>query len=99
MEAQPLVAPIPPRNVWAPLRSLPGMARRSAGSVANGKSTTAGHRLSDRFLAGLQTAERVVFVSHVHPDPDSIGSMLGLAHLVESKLALPTVLTRDGPIS
>lgn len=75
------------------------MARRSAGPVANGKSTTAGQRHSDRFLAGLQTAERVVFVSHVHPDPDSIGSMLGLAHLVETKLALPTVLTRDGPIS
>ena len=33
------------------------------------------------------------------PDPDSLGSMFGLAHLVESKLNKPTVITRDGPIS
>lgn len=75
------------------------MARRSADpDSCNGKPTT-GLRRSDRFLAGLQTADRVVFVSHVHPDPDSLGSMLGLAHLVESRLGKPTVITRDGLIS
>lgn len=58
-----------------------------------------GLRRSDRFLAGLEEADRVVFVSHLHPDPDGLGSMLGLAHLVETKLELPTVLTQDGPIS
>jgi nanoRNase/pAp phosphatase (c-di-AMP/oligoRNAs hydrolase) len=77
------------------------MARRSADPDScngNGKPAT-GLRRSDRFLAGLQAADRVVFVSHVHPDPDSLGSMLGLAHLVESRLGKPTVLTRDGLIS
>jgi nanoRNase/pAp phosphatase (c-di-AMP/oligoRNAs hydrolase) len=56
-------------------------------------------RRSDRFLAGLRDARRVVFVSHLNPDPDSLGSMYGLAHLVESKLHKPTVMTRDGLIS
>lgn len=66
-------------------------------STLNGKLT--GLRRSDRFLAGLQDAPRVTFVSHVQPDPDSLGSMLGLAHLVETRLGLPTRMTRDGLIS
>jgi nanoRNase/pAp phosphatase (c-di-AMP/oligoRNAs hydrolase) len=41
----------------------------------------------------------VTFVTHVHPDPDGLGSMMGLAHLVESCLGKPTRLTRDGVIS
>ena len=65
----------------------------------NGKSGTVGLRPADRFLNGLRRYDRVVFVSHVHPDPDSLGSMLGLAHLVETRLEKPTILTRDGPIS
>ncbi len=69
------------------------MAQSSAGPVV------AGRRRSDRFLTTLQAAGRVVLVSHVHPDPDSLGSMLGLAHLVEAKLDKPVVLTRDGAIS
>ncbi|MBX9578781.1 MAG: DHH family phosphoesterase [Gemmataceae bacterium] len=77
------------------------MARRSADpdGGSNGKSGTIGLRRSDRFLSGLQAADRVVFVSHVQPDPDSLGSMLGLAHLVGQRLGKPTVLTRDGLIS
>lgn len=77
------------------------MARRSADpdSSAANKSGTIGLRRSDRFLSGLRTAQRVVFVSHVQPDPDSLGSMLGLAHLVEARLGKPTVITRDGLIS
>src|SRR4051812_47200901 len=55
-------------------------------------------RRSERFLAKLAEASRVTFISHVHPDPDSVGSMVGLAHLVESCLCKPTRLTRDGPI-
>src|SRR6266404_2569669 len=73
------------------------MARRSADNGTNGKVSYA--RRSDRFLAGLQEATSVTFVSHVHPDPDSLGSMLGLAHLVETCLEKPTRLTRDGLIS
>jgi nanoRNase/pAp phosphatase (c-di-AMP/oligoRNAs hydrolase) len=55
-------------------------------------------RRSDRFLAGLHNYKSVTFVSHIQPDPDSIGSMLGLSHLVESCLGMPTRLTRDGEI-
>jgi nanoRNase/pAp phosphatase (c-di-AMP/oligoRNAs hydrolase) len=73
------------------------MARRSADSGANGKVAAA--RRSDRFLAGLRDAASVTFVSHVHPDPDGLGSMMGLAHLVEVCLGKPTRLTRDGLIS
>ena len=73
------------------------MARKSAESGLNGKVTPT--RRSDRFLAGLKDAVSVTFVSHVHPDPDSLGSMMGLAHLVESCLGKHTRLTRDGLIS
>jgi nanoRNase/pAp phosphatase (c-di-AMP/oligoRNAs hydrolase) len=50
-------------------------------------------------LAGLHNASRVTFVAHIHPDPDAIGSMMGLAHLVETCLGKPTRLTRDGLIN
>lgn len=74
------------------------MARSSADIASrNGKSS--GTRRSDRFLSGLAHAPRVTFVSHVQPDPDSLGSMLGLAHLIEHHLGVPTRLTRDGLIS
>ncbi|HYH68234.1 MAG TPA: DHH family phosphoesterase, partial [Urbifossiella sp.] len=75
------------------------MARSSADPEGVTRSGTVGIRRSHRFLSGLKTAERVVFVSHVQPDPDSLGSMLGLAHLVEQKLGKPTLVTRDGLIS
>src|SRR6476660_3746275 len=75
------------------------MARLSADldTLLNDKLT--GLRRSDRFLAGLMDAPRVTFVSHVQPYPDSLGSMLGLAHLVECKLGRPTRITRDGLIN
>ncbi len=75
------------------------MARRSAEFAANGNGKEPPPRRSDRFLSGLKDADSVTFVSHVHPDPDSLGSMMGLAHLVETCLDKPTRLTRDGLIS
>jgi nanoRNase/pAp phosphatase (c-di-AMP/oligoRNAs hydrolase) len=75
------------------------MSRRIVAPSRSGRSLALTLRRSDRFLAGLRDARRVVFVSHVHADPDSLGSMFGLAHLVESKLNKSTVLTHDGPIS
>src|SRR5271156_6448056 len=72
------------------------MPRHSAEIGINGKSVFT--RRSDRFLAGLENVSQVTFVSHVQPDPDSLGSMMGMAHLVESTLGLPTRLTRDGLI-
>lgn len=73
------------------------MAPRSADSECASKPV--GQRRSDRFLNHLRSASRVTFVSHVQPDPDSLGSMLGLAHLVETTLKIPTRMTRDGLIS
>lgn len=75
------------------------MSRKCADLTASGKPAGSGSRRSDRFLAGLEQYTRVVFVSHVNPDPDSLASMLGLALLVESKLGKSTILTRDGLIS
>ena len=72
------------------------MSRQSAELGINGKSVST--RRSDLFLAGLENASQVTFVSHVQPDPDSLGSMMGMAHLVESTLGVPTRLTRDGLI-
>lgn len=71
------------------------MTRPTADSVVNGRSTL---RRSDRFLAGLADFKLVTFVSHVQADPDSLGSMVGLAHLVESCLGKTVRLTSDGPI-
>ncbi len=78
---------------------MQAMARRSADLdiPLNGKPP--GTRRSDLFLAGMRAAPRVTFVSHIQPDPDSLGSMLGLAHLVECRLGKPTRLTRDGLIN
>src|SRR3954465_12835223 len=73
------------------------MALRRAEPAVNGRATIT--RRSDRFLDGLAQFTSVTFVSHVHPDPDSLGSMMGLAHLVENCLGIPTRLTQDGLIS
>jgi nanoRNase/pAp phosphatase (c-di-AMP/oligoRNAs hydrolase) len=73
------------------------MLRRGADGEMNGKANSS--RRSDCFLAGLASFGSVAFVSHVHPDPDSLGSMMGLAHLVETCSGIPTRMTRDGLIS
>lgn len=75
------------------------MARFGAESEVSGGLLTGSIRRSDRFLRGLESASRVTFVSHVNPDPDSLGSMLGLAHLVETCLGKPTRMTRDGLVN
>jgi len=73
--------------------------RRAAFQAPRTAKPTMGQRRSDRFLQTLRDYRRIIFVSHVHPDPDSLGSMLGLSHLVETKLDKPTIMTRDGLIS
>src|SRR5882724_7385711 len=72
------------------------MSKSSPDAGLNGRAAVV--RRSDRFLAGLADSKVITFVSHVHPDPDSLGSMVGLAHLVEACLGKPTRLTRDGQI-
>jgi nanoRNase/pAp phosphatase (c-di-AMP/oligoRNAs hydrolase) len=55
---------------------------------------------SERLLATLAPFQRIVLVSHVNPDPDSLASMLGLKALVESHLpGKPVILTVDGMIA
>jgi nanoRNase/pAp phosphatase (c-di-AMP/oligoRNAs hydrolase) len=73
------------------------MSRPSVESGVGDRSFTLSRR-SDRFLAGLTDFKGVTFVSHVHPDPDSLGSMVGLAYLVDACMGKPTRLTRDGSI-
>jgi nanoRNase/pAp phosphatase (c-di-AMP/oligoRNAs hydrolase) len=55
---------------------------------------------SERLLATLAPYRRVVAVSHVNPDPDSLASMLGIKALVEScQPGKPVILTVDGMIA
>jgi nanoRNase/pAp phosphatase (c-di-AMP/oligoRNAs hydrolase) len=55
---------------------------------------------SERLLAFLANYQRVVVVSHVNPDPDSLASMLGIKALVESSQpGKPVILTADGMIA
>ena len=55
---------------------------------------------SDRLLTALTPFHRLVVVSHVNPDPDSLASMLGLKALIEScQQGKPVTLTVDGMIA
>ncbi len=57
------------------------------------------HR-SERFLATLAPYRRVVLVSHVNPDPDSLASMLGLQTLLAARYpGKPVIMTVDGMIA
>jgi nanoRNase/pAp phosphatase (c-di-AMP/oligoRNAs hydrolase) len=58
------------------------------------------HHRSERLLATLAPFSRIVLVSHVNPDPDSLASMLGLQALIEGTLPKkPVILTVDGMIA
>jgi nanoRNase/pAp phosphatase (c-di-AMP/oligoRNAs hydrolase) len=55
---------------------------------------------SERLLAALAPFRRMVVISHVNPDPDSLASMLGLKALLESSDRGKSVtLTVDGMIA
>ncbi len=55
---------------------------------------------SDRLLTALCPFRRLVVVSHVNPDPDSLASMLGLKALIQSCQPGKTItLTVDGMIA
>ena len=72
------------------------MGKSTSDAAGSGRAILT--RRSDRFLSGLESAQLVTFVTHVQPDPDSLGSMLGLAYLVEACAGKETRLTRDGLI-
>jgi len=55
---------------------------------------------SERLLASLAPFRRVVLISHVNPDPDSLASMLGIQAMVEARQpGKPVILTADGMIA
>lgn len=62
----------------------------------NGDSEPGGQGTSHKLLAHLADYKGIILVSHVHPDPDSLGSMLGLAYLFKKKLKKNSIITRDG---
>lgn len=66
------------------------------GSGRGGQVSGVAECSSTRLLQGLARYKGVRLVSHINPDPDSLGSMVGLAWLIRHKLGLPTQLTRDG---
>lgn len=63
---------------------------------SNNGSGRVGEYCSSRLLRSLECFQGVFLVSHINPDPDSLGSMAGLAWLINNKLGIPTRLTRDG---
>ena len=52
----------------------------------NGDPEPGGQGTSHKLLEHLADYKGIILVSHVHPDPDSLGSMLGLAYLFKKKL-------------
>ena len=65
-------------------------------SNRSGDSEPGSTGMSHKLLECLDEYKGVILVSHVHPDPDSLGSMLGLAYLFKKKLKKNSILTRDG---
>ncbi len=55
-----------------------------------------GSGMSHKLLEVLDEYDAVVLVSHVHPDPDSLGCMLALQHLIRKTLKKNSILTQDG---
>ena len=71
---------------------------KSAGSATDPERS--GRSRCDELLATLTPFRRVVLVSHVNPDPDSLASMLGMQALLESaQPGKPIILTVDGMIA
>jgi nanoRNase/pAp phosphatase (c-di-AMP/oligoRNAs hydrolase) len=59
-----------------------------------------GRSSCDQLLATLEPFARVVLISHVNPDPDSLASMLGMQALLHSvEPGKPVTLTVDGMIA
>lgn len=65
-------------------------------SARNGDAEPGGNGTSHKLLEHLQDYKGIILVSHVHPDPDSLGSMLGLSYLFKKKLKKNSIITRDG---
>lgn len=76
------------------------MAAEPQPPAAQARPATVRQTRSERLLAALAPFRRMVVVSHVNPDPDSLASMLGLKALVEAaQPAKPVIMTVDGMIA
>jgi nanoRNase/pAp phosphatase (c-di-AMP/oligoRNAs hydrolase) len=76
------------------------MTADSDNAEAESEPDIARRNRSERLLKSLVPYQRVVAVSHVNPDPDSLASMLGMKALVEARQpGKPVVLTVDGMIA
>ncbi|MSR31810.1 MAG: DHH family phosphoesterase [Gemmataceae bacterium] len=88
----------------SPRRSKgPREGKKAKASLPRKKHQGSGYRTrpqsrSDRLLSILAPAETITLISHISPDPDSLGSMMGLAHLIQTTLGKKVILTRDGLI-
>src|SRR3954454_15726307 len=63
------------------------------------RQSSNGQKRSGQLLAVLDTYSEAILVSHINPDPDSLASMMGLAHLIDQKLNIRATMTLDGVIS
>ena len=52
----------------------------------------------ERFRAALPAGGRLVLCTHRHPDPDGLGAMVGLQHLLQEGLGLEADLVLEGRI-
>ncbi len=73
-----------------------GMNGSRNGQARNGQNSGSAECVSSRLLQGLEKYKGVHLVSHINPDPDSLGSMVALAWLIRQKVGMPVQLTRDG---
>ncbi len=67
---------------------------------ADAEPTLERRNRASRFLEAVAPFRRIVFVSHVNPDPDALASMMGLKALIEAKQPGKTlIMTMDGMIA
>ena len=53
---------------------------------------------TQELLRHLQTRKRLLVLTHATPDPDSLASAMGLRHLAETKVGLPSTFGYSGQI-
>jgi nanoRNase/pAp phosphatase (c-di-AMP/oligoRNAs hydrolase) len=52
----------------------------------------------DRFAEVLPTEGDILLCTHRHPDPDGLGAMVGVAHLLEQRFGLGSAMVLEGRI-
>lgn len=60
-----------------------------AGSAVAAERRSRGQPRARRLLRALADKRRILVTTHVHADPDALGSVVALAHLLTRRLAIP----------